>query len=72
MKVTRKIFNRIVEYEAIEYGNYIHYLGTTIYGLNTNAGINSFSLEIDARDKLIAIYENCIIPKLIKIIEENL
>lgn len=72
MKVTRKFLDTIIEYEAIEYNNYIHYLGTTFYGLTTNAGINSFSLEIDARDQLIAIYENQIIPKLINIIKENL
>lgn len=73
MKVTRKIFNRIVEYEVIEYNNYMHYLGTDIYYGYAGALINgNYKAQIEARDKLIAMYENCIIPKLIKIIEENL
>lgn len=73
MKVTREFFNTTVEYEAIEYNNYIHYLGTNIYFGFMGALINNnYEAEIDARDKLIALYENQIIPKLINIIKENL
>ena len=73
MKVTRKILKSIGEFEVIKYGNYIHYLGTDVYYGYAGALINgNYDLEIAARDELIAIYENNIIPNLIKIIKENL
>lgn len=73
MKVTRKFLDTIIEYEAIEYNDYIHYLGTTTYFGSMGVLINNdHEAEIDARDKLIALYENQIIPKLINIIKENL
>ena len=73
MKVTRNILNSTEEFEAITYGGYIHYLGTDVYYGYAGTLINGdYDAEIAARDKLIAIYENNIIPNLIKIIEENL
>lgn len=75
MKVKKyfKYINQEVEYEAIEYNNYIHYLKTDIYFGFMGALINNnHEAEIEARDKLIALYEKQIIPNLIKIIKENL
>ena len=73
MKITGKFLDTTVEYEAIEYNNYIHYLGTEVYFGFMGALINNnHEAEIEARDKLIALYEKQIIPNLIKIIEENL